>query len=1757
MVAINYTALRESTLKSTNEEEAVTVNTRALIDKVLARYSGEWTVLRELLQNAADASATKVTINFETRASPSVPVPAQKDPSSLLKHAVQHHTLDRLLVTNNGQAFQESDWARLKRIAEGNPDETKIGAFGVGFYSVFADCEDPFVQSGPEAMAFYWKGNSLFTRRSRLPAHQVSSDTCFVLDYRAKTHPIPNLIGLCQFLATSLTFVGLECIELRLDEWNILTLTKKRAPSTNLTISNTIETRTRDGTFTIQRVEKENVQIDAHYMKIVSWKPSSLLSLGLITSVFSGNDRSKESNSGAIRSWFTRLTATPPDLHGKKSQEIFTGAETPPSVEDLTALSRSTVFLGISTAHLKTRLSTGFSKELERATKKPPPKSTTLAVLTSSYGETIASESSNPDEADIFANVLPSKSGRIFIGFPTHQTTGALAHVAAHSIIPTVERESIDLNARWVRTWNVELLRAAGIVCRLIWSSSMNEIHRVLQNRLQSVDRSKKRSEIINEMLPQAIHVFRQFTFAESTPLSEVSSIIEETFWTCGKTATIEVFSTQGVLQSSDVRVSTEDLSFVEGITVLQDGLVNEAKAFVDKLREFSLIVPVTISDVQNSLGANTLDEKQLGDFLKWTSAKALRGEIGKITITNLFGAAIVQYSPTGNDQQFRLLTLGGIKNFVLPQRIPLDLPLPQTTIPFRFTKNLSQNELKVLGWDELLLFPWLRFLLAVDQSNDLPATQQLAESASFATKVLPIASKQWDSLSGSTRSEIRALFASKTIIPTKMGMKIPRETYFPSVKVFQDLPVVFGLNGVKEKFLSELGVRKTIELNVIFDRLLSDQSRDSNSDSKEGKWSHVDLIKYLSSVSQDIPYVDTQKLKDTPICPAEVKGERGNELHKVSTLYEPNDLHRGLNLPILFWPTVLRNGSTESKFLKSLGLQSHPKAEVVISILSQSFHSGDLAMRDRALNYFVDKYDSNSYSSYNMSGETKAFLPLEDDKTAAASPSKCFTNEGALSLGFHVLRKDLHRYAHKLGVEPHPPMSACFDRLVARPPQNRKEVRDQLGYLAQRVGSINTIMATKFGNAKFVPVPPKVRSSEKYSDDPPRQLRWISPRSCYMGDGDVWRSAFDFVDFGEDINIFLLKCGAKHEPTKVEIAQLLVSEPRKLLDQFNSIDTYLGVLRTLADSAPILKKDKTLWKNMQKSEFLLAYQEVKSEKRGGERNFKSSDKIYLDSDSEDEMTDEKTHVVKEYSLVTAKQTVVVDDVVSFNVFREHILVCPQEENLENLYLSIGASLLSQLVQEETRIGHQAQDQRPAFMVRKLVLERSQLFLHDQPKDTVKYNVAWLEKSMAVKNVQSVKLRRMLKGKNFQSIETRSAAMNYGKDGWTLYIVYPGLDWFHVSQAVINLLLHRPKPLLAIILEKLLDTDLLKLRAQGYNVDRILRAKAAESRLVETARRQKAEETERERLEQRQRQLEAGPDSPISISTPTKPGSQQSNGGPKMPGAFESPKHSPPPYEDGYSDPTDSSQALTQNPTSQKGRSLLSSLTRGRFGRDGSSNSITSFEGNQPREPQTHATTAADLSKTLSQAMKMTRPHGSNSLQNRPSTADIHEQATYCDVASSQDLVHLGYMAYSNSPDEGMQVYASRTMPNIQAFMKTSRDPLRVFATLLVACARVYGIPPSNVHIFVDAAGSTIAFNSGGSIFANFRYYEQLHGDAAGDGDRSKAFIYWWVVMAHELAHGLVEEHGSRHSFYTESMVTEYFAGAMESAAKWAKGSVL
>jgi HSP90 family molecular chaperone len=112
MAGVDFARLRNQTMADGQDSE-VTVNTRALIDKVLARYSSEHTTLRELIQNASDAGASTVVIKFETDPSLEVPTPQGSEKSILLKHIIQQHTLKRLIVSNNGQPFTAADWSRV------------------------------------------------------------------------------------------------------------------------------------------------------------------------------------------------------------------------------------------------------------------------------------------------------------------------------------------------------------------------------------------------------------------------------------------------------------------------------------------------------------------------------------------------------------------------------------------------------------------------------------------------------------------------------------------------------------------------------------------------------------------------------------------------------------------------------------------------------------------------------------------------------------------------------------------------------------------------------------------------------------------------------------------------------------------------------------------------------------------------------------------------------------------------------------------------------------------------------------------------------------------------------------------------------------------------------------------------------------------------------------------------------------------------------------------------------------------------------------------------------------------------------------------------------------------------------------------------------------------------------------------------------------------------------------------------------------
>lgn len=280
----------------------------------------------------------------------------------------------------------------------------------------------------------------------------------------------------------------------------------------------------------------------------------------------------------------------------------------------------------------------------------------------------------------------------------------------------------------------------------------------------------------------------------------------------------IDILSSRGVLPSSSVRIATEDLSFVEGIPTLPEPLMEVG--LVKRLREYGILDGINISDIKLELEGKALNVKQLVLFLDWIGKKARTQEFDSVVVQSLFNVAVAN-----DDEEVppRLLVLSEIKYYLNVSRIPAEMPIPHDTMPFKFTKRMSKTDLDALGWEDLQMVPWLRWLVTVGR-DPLTPEKDVEKSELFAKAVLPVISKQWDGLSPSSRSMVVELLAVKTVIPTKMGMRKPTESYFPTVKLFEDLPIIVGIHSVKEKVLVALGVRPSCYSTYLTDQNLGEE---------------------------------------------------------------------------------------------------------------------------------------------------------------------------------------------------------------------------------------------------------------------------------------------------------------------------------------------------------------------------------------------------------------------------------------------------------------------------------------------------------------------------------------------------------------------------------------------------------------------------------------------------------------------------------------------------------------------------------------------------------------------------------------------------------------------------------------------------------------------------------------------------------------------------------------------------------------------
>ncbi|KAF9435865.1 hypothetical protein BGZ76_005362 [Entomortierella beljakovae] len=1703
-------ALRSQVLAHTGAEERVEVNQRHLIDKILARYSAEFVVYRELMQNSDDAGAKGIEILFETAS----PNSSEVAPNLYAK-------ITRVIFKNNGMDFRPEDWNRLKKIAEGNPDESKIGAFGVGFYSLFSICEEPFVSSGKECMAFYWRNDQLYAKRAEVPEEDMKKEswTTFLLDMREPIDMV-NMEEFGPFLARSLGFTAnLRDISVYLDHHRLLHISKKMREPRPMTLPKTMYMVSPQKIFTLKSVDLQSVQMDATKMEVSRW-----------------------------------------------TREVTT--------------SSTTIFLRTASGNLDVKVTKQFAAEMERTTKKYPPSQTAIQILYVGHDEKQAST----ENKSIFKDLVPfPEQGRIFIGFPTHQTTGFCSHVAGR-FIPTVERESIDFVDKCLQVWNHELLSMAGLLSRGLYEDELSQISGLYNEMILAHHKSDEDDDAATAtarewLEKRALHALQAFQFHPSTPSPQVGHYIDAYFFRMS-TLALSILSTQGVKEIDKVRIPDSTMSaFLKLLPTIPTSVYTGSQKFIEKLEKAGKVQKITFKDILFELESRTLTEQQMVAMLKWWIDNSSKYSLSDSDVNAFFQLALVCSGDT-------VKPLSALTWFVNPKVTPIDMPLPQNTVPYDITKTFTQPELQRISgtWRELNLLEWTKFIV-----NE----PDLEVSPTFAEKVLLVLSRGWAQLHENAQKAIVALISQKKCIPTKYGMKVPNESYFKTVTLFPDLPVMVFTKQPLEKLLLAIGSRKSVELQMVFDRLVN-----------AGSWDHMQLVKYLTSVRDTLSSSEMRRLKATSIFPRENEKAKSTppspnpnktdvtgsdtgttqpvqpiKRYPANSLYIPTEEHAALGLPVIEWKGRWKSTTDEAKLLLELGLLTHPSLDVLLAMAAPP---SEKDIQSKALQYFIDNFKTLYATQYNQGNVKAEFLPTTSG--TFTTPDNCFSNPSCSVMEFLVLREDLRVHAVMLRIRENPLAVRLLEKLTQSPPATKEKAKMMFEYLSKFQGDFSNHHWTKLRSLKFIPL-----------DDSGKN--YVDPQSCYFDkkDSAYHSDLLTTVDFGSVANQFLKSCGVKEEPTPIELAQLVIRSPQDFLNRNGGIENYKSILRQIASHMHIISSQRALLNEMIRSPFLLGEKRINNDLE--EETSDSSKKPDNEEDSPSDVN--SSHVVVQYKLAKASEIFLIDDTVLQQIFTP--LSAPMEAILESLYETLGSTWISKQVKENYKPQGALTVTRRSENLQELVIERAPLLLSDHPPNRLNFDLDWMTTKLKVRQVSEIQLRReFIPTRAIHTESTTACIVQDQSRAYYLLVTAKGdMDYFDIADALAKLLLKKKKLNDSIWWSNLLFTSLLNLKRKGFQVDRILNAKKAEKARIEAAAKaDAAAQATADKLGPKQSteflaQLkEMFPDcdpaylmDALSREThdhvnrvsmklldsgyPRINSGKGSNTPAPVPGSFPTQDSKVPTI----STQTQASPDLNSGSPSTGGSffSRLRSLRDTVIGKpitsdqniatgieaSGSGSQLDIKKGQTPTPTNNVIKGFApnyqqNLQQSLKAAVSNCRSHGRDDIRSEPTATQISEVLTssYCDAKPGHKLNFFGRTGE-------LEFYLDKECDADEIMTKDNLKSIARFVQILMILARdVFGLSPDTMHVYYDPDGQAIAFNRGGSLFFNWRYYVALgHDDGAGQAKRQlqgksvtareEAIIYWFFTMAHELAHNFVGDHNSKHEFYFSSFCEQYLPSLM------------
>ncbi|KAG1718293.1 hypothetical protein EDB19DRAFT_952071 [Suillus lakei] len=1378
----------------------VEVNQRALVDKVLARYPEEFTVFRELLQNADDARATKVSIEFQTRECATHSAGANGHAIGINSTVPDLKTtkLFKWIVSNNGDCFQEKDWERLTKIADGNPDEQTIGGFGAGFYSVFGVTDSPLVWSGCKSLSIFFDGDQLYTLEDTCPPSAWNS-----IEMELKEDmqvPVPKPFKLARFLAATMTFMSsVKNVCVYFDSRAFMKITKSRQAPSPIRVPRDMLPRSKEGTMNIEGLSVAAQEIT---VELTDWARAA--GTKIIAVHHSGSEnipKDPVKHKGFL------------DGSKYEAPKVVSRARTYDHPPWWTRSAKYAVY----SAQVTTSPSNDLHKGLRSMTKKDPPSHFDFEMVYFSKEEQdarAAEEKSDQDMGSIFRGpqgLFPQLDGeymsRIFIGQSTAQTTGISGHMSGR-FVPTVERGSIDLTNSHVAKWNEELLYVGGFLARFVYEQEIRKIRDAwpvvngvvvpTANAAASASRDK------------ASYVTRYFTFQPSTPDPKVSKILQTAFFDCFDYTFNDHFpilSSSGIRYTKEIRES--DTKFPLPIKLLPTLLPKspgDPPGLVDSLPEKYGVRIHTLKDVLSELSGRTFQEEEMVGCLRWwvdflTSLKV--DEERESTLEFLPNLTDNAKSRIGNSTH--VIKLCNITKFIdsnvwLPW-LQSDDALPPDTIPFSFTRALDRRHISSsLLWQPMTVVDWLSHLI----SPQIDAAHDIRKNSTYSNRVLGILGKIWPMMSSEMKSQAKDLMQDVPWIATNLGFRSPGKAYFPEADLFRDLPVV-SVNVFDPKVLtvlSEFGVKRRLDFEELFAKA-----------DKLSTWSAMEMIRYLSTDPNAMERLE--EIRTYAVFPCDKGGK-----YCITDLYLPHGEIRPLGLPILAWSRKIDEDSEDEQLLTDMGFLRHPPLKKLIEIAGDP----DPKVHRAAFEYLADKFDELCDTEHNPSKyDDMPFIPaIRDGHERVGTYEEVYSDPSWALMGFQKVHPSVDRkVVRRPRMRKAPSAKQVIEVFKTSPPKNINTAMKWFAFLATK----QVLSPGDFQQIAEIPIVPVVEPiSQGHSDSV--ELRLVLPRECFIGGGQyaddhLYRRLFTFVGSeNKHANRFLKACGVKAKPDCSDIFHSMIKDPREFLKKAGAEadpEKYLVELRGLAVGYEGLSEEDK--KRMRKAPIFVGY-----------RTSRSSH------------PDHYTPVVRdEFQLVPASKILLSGDMEHRQIFGEFVWLAPQDELLEKFYESLGSGYLSAHITCDTKPISEQPNWARCEEVRKAILEKLPIFMHEFDEQRLKQGAVhrkWDDKSrFLVKGCKDLKVDKRLNSNFCISVERQreshelyvSAETTTEENGrvilWLKQTEH--LDMYDIAVALCRLLFKTHKKHDVLSLMTILETDKEVLRKRGYDVDRIEQAHEA------------------------------------------------------------------------------------------------------------------------------------------------------------------------------------------------------------------------------------------------------------------------------------------------------------------------------------------